>query len=827
MLSCVSGWYGTSFYRAPGRAIRFNSSLFVPQAVGFPLLSLVRIRYYSTFKCTFDNLDDYRTQMSTIKKRNIAVLGPQDFTGITLKKPANYAAGLPAVKVAIQHAFKEMGVVKSFRALSQMNQKDGFDCPGCAWPDPEKPSKLGEYCENGVKAIAEEATNSKVDRNFFAKYSVEELSRWSDYQIGKSGRLLEPMILKPDSVYYEPIAWDEAYRLIAEELHKLKSPDEAIFYTSGRSSNEAAFLYGLFVRAFGTNNMPDCSNMCHESSGVALKETLGIGKGSVKLEDFDQAQVVIVMGQNPGTNHPRMLSALQKCKENGGKIISINPLEEAGLIRFKNPQEIKGVLASGTSLTDIHLQVKINQDVPLLKLIIKKLAALDKERRNVFDHEFITTYTNGYEELLKDLDQYTEEELLEWSGVSQDQVDKAVQLLVDHNNIIICWAMGLTQHKNGVQNIKECVNLLLLKGSLGKPGAGTCPVRGHSNVQGDRTVGIMHHVSPSLNTAIENTFGFTPPDKEGLDTVHAIQAMHDKKAKVFVALGGNFLSAASDTEYTGRALQNCDLTVSVSTKLNRTHLVTGKTALILPTLGRSELDIREGSPRFFTVENSMGKVHQSKGLLQPASEHLKSEPEIVGEIANAYFKEDHPVRWRSLSQDYNLIREKIELVIKGFEDLNKKSKGSGFYLPNNVRDLDFSKLPGQKAQFSICQLPKHNIAENEFVLMTIRSHDQFNTTIYGLDDRYRGIYNERRVVFMNSKDMAKYSLKKLEIVNLVSLYDNTKRKANNFLVIPYNIPQGNLASYFPETNVLVPFNHFADKSNTPISKSIVVTIEKV
>ncbi len=765
--------------------------------------------------------------MSDITKRNISVVGPTEFTGIKLKDPAEYAAGIPAVKVALQHAFKEMGVVKSLHTLSYMNQKDGFDCPGCAWPDPEKPSKLGEYCENGVKALAEEATNKKVGKGFFAKYSVEELSNWSDYQIGKSGRLTEPMILKADSVYYEPISWGDAYQLIAKELHKLDTPNEGVFYTSGRSSNEAAFLYGLFVRAFGTNNMPDCSNMCHESSGVALSETLGIGKGSVKLEDFDQAEVIIVMGQNPGTNHPRMLSALQKCKENGGQIISINPLEEAGLIRFKNPQEVKGVLSSGTSITDIHLQVKINQDVSLLKLIIKKLKVLDQERGNVFDHKFIDTYTQGYEDVLKDVEKHSQEDLLALCGVEEDKIDDVVELLANNDKIIICWAMGLTQHKNGVDNIKECVNLLLLKGSLGKPGAGTCPVRGHSNVQGDRTVGIMHHVSPALNESIQKTFGFNPPDKEGLDTVHAIEAMYEGKAKVFIALGGNFLSAAADTEYTAQALQNCNLTVNISTKLNRTHVVTGKTALILPTLGRSELDEKNSKPRFFTVENSMGKVHRSKGLLKPVSDTLKSEPEIIGRIADTYFKGNHPVDWKNLGEDYELIRKKIELTIKGFKDLNQKSQGSGFYLPNNVRDLDFSKLPNQKAQFSICDLPKHLVKENEFILMTIRSHDQFNTTIYGLDDRYRGIYNERRIVLMNKKDMNKYALKKLDVVNLISCYDNKERKAFNFLVIPYNIPQGNLASYFPETNVLVPYNHFADKSHTPISKSIVVTVEKV
>jgi len=393
--------------------------------------------------------------MDSIKKRNVSSQGSKEFTGIKLKNPATYAAGITAVKVALQHTFKEMGVVKSFTTLSHMNQNDGFDCPGCAWPDPEKPSKLGEYCENGAKALAEEATNKRVTEDFFSKYSVEELSTWTDYEIGKSGRLTSPMILKPNSVHYEPISWDDAYSIIAKELHQLATPDEAVFYTSGRSSNEAAFLYGLFIRAFGTNNMPDCSNMCHESSGVALSETLGIGKGSVKLEDFDKAEVVMVIGQNPGTNHPRMLTALQKCKENGGNIISINPLEEAGLIRFKNPQEIKGVLANGETLTDIHLQVKINQDVSLLKLLIKKLATIEKEQGNVFDINFINTYTNGYEEVLKDLENYSEKELLELAGVSEVLVNKTVELLAKKDKIIICWAMGLTQHKNGVENIKE------------------------------------------------------------------------------------------------------------------------------------------------------------------------------------------------------------------------------------------------------------------------------------------------------------------------------------------------------------------------------------
>ncbi|RAI86003.1 FdhF/YdeP family oxidoreductase [Algoriphagus yeomjeoni] len=759
-------------------------------------------------------------------RKNIQTQSSAEFTGIELTKPANYAAGFTGVKVALQHTFKEMGAIKSLQTLSHMNQKDGFDCPGCAWPDPEHPSKVAEYCENGAKALAEEATNKEVDNAFFSNYSVQEISRWSDFKIGKSGRLVAPMLLKPGSNHYEECTWEEAFRLIADHLHALDNPDQAIFYTSGRSSNEAAFLYGLFARAFGTNNMPDCSNMCHESSGIGLSETLGIGKGSVKLEDFDKAEVVMVIGQNPGTNHPRMLSALEKCKRNGGKIISINPLQEAGLIRFRNPQEISGMLLNGHGLTDIYLQVKINQDVALLKLIEKKLAALEKANGNVFDHEFIEKYTEGFESFLAHLETHSEQELLELCGVDENLINETVALLSKKSKIIICWAMGLTQHKNGVENIKECVNLLLLKGSLGKPGVGTCPVRGHSNVQGDRSVGIMHFVSKELNEAIKKTFGFDAPDHEGVDVVKAIPAMYEGKAKIFVGLGGNFVSAASDTEYTAKALQNCDLTVQISTKLNRSHLITGKTALILPTLGRSDKDLKDGKPRHFTVENSMGIVHQSKGFLDPISDNIKSEPEIVAGIAAAYFREDHPVKWKSLGSNYELLREKLGEVILGFKDMNTKSEGFGYYLPNNVRELDFSKLPNQKAQFSTTSLPVHDLQENEYLLMSIRSHDQFNTTIYGLNDRYRGIHNERRVLFMNESDMIQENLKKMDVVNILSNYDGQERKVFQFLVIPYNIPKGNLAAYYPETNPLIPIQEYADKSNTPISKSVRVSLEK-
>ncbi|NNK75709.1 MAG: FdhF/YdeP family oxidoreductase, partial [Maribacter sp.] len=741
--------------------------------------------------------------------------------------PIRYAAGMPGIGAALHHGFKEMGVVRSLRSMLNMNQNDGFECPSCAWPDPDKPSKIGEFCENGAKALADEATTQHIGRDFFLQHSVEDLSLLSDYELNKFGRLIEPLVLRPGKVNYEPITWQDAYALISQELRKLASPDEAIFYTSGRSSNEAAFLYGMFARAFGTNNMPDCSNMCHESSGVALGETLGIGKGSIKLEDLYEAEVIIVAGQNPGTNHPRMLAALEKCKENGGKIISINPLEESGLINFKNPQSVKGMLGSGEDLTNIHLPVNINQDIPLIKLIIKKLASLDKTNGLVFDHDFINTYVDGYKSLMDDIQNYDSEDLLGLTGVDEAKINEAVQLLASKSKIVVCWAMGLTQHRNGVETIREYINLLLLKGAIGKANAGTCPVRGHSNVQGDRSVGIMHHVNDKLNERIEKHLGFVPPDKEGFDTVAAMQAMYEGIGKVFFCLGGNFLMAASDTEYTAEAMQRCELTVQVSTKLNRSHLVTGKTALILPTFGRSEKDMKNGKKRFVTVENSMGRVRQSRGLLKPASEHIKSEPELIAALADTYFEGKHSMNWKAMGEDYELIRAQIDKVIKGFSSTSENSKGSGYYLPNNVRDLDFSMLPNGKAQLTLNALPDHKLQENEFMLMTIRSHDQFNTTIYGLDDRYRGVYNERRVLFINAEDMKKQELNKMDVVDISSFYDGTKRTAHKFLVIPYKIPKGNLAAYFPETNVLVPFNHYADKSKTPISKSIVVRLTKV
>ncbi|MBC9797249.1 FdhF/YdeP family oxidoreductase [Sinomicrobium weinanense] len=760
-------------------------------------------------------------------KRNVSLTGAIRFTGIRIGEPVRTAAGFLGVKEALRHSFKEMGVFRSTKALLKMNQEDGFRCPSCAWPVPKELSKIAEYCENGAKALADEATTDRIGADFFATHSVEELSQLTDYELNKLGRITGPLVLRPDEIYYEPIAWQDAYGLIAEELGRLDNPNEAIFYTSGRSSNEAAFLYGMFARAFGTNNMPDCSNMCHESSGVALLETLGIGKGSTTMEDLYNAEVIITAGQNPGTNHPRMLSALEKCKRNGGKIISINPLAETGLVHFKNPQKVGDMLGNGTTIADIHLPVKINEDIALMKLILKKLVRLNAQKGDVFDREFIEKHTDGYETLLNDLATYNEAELLARTGVPEQDIEKTVALLATSSKIVVCWAMGLTQHKNAVETIREYVNLILLKGAIGKPGAGTFPVRGHSNVQGDRSVGIMHFVNEGFNKRIEEHMGFTPPTEHGHDVMGAIRAMYEGKAKVFICLGGNFVMAASDTEYTAEAIQNCSLTVQISTKLNRSHLITGKTALLLPTFGRSEKDMKNGKLQFLTMESSTGKVRQSRGLLKPASGHIKSEPEIIASMAHTYFKGGHPVDWEALGHDYDLIRSYIDKTVKGFENTGDRSKGFGYYLPNNAREGDFSMLPNGKAQLTVNALSENSIKKDELLLMTFRSHDQFNTTIYGLDDRYRGVYNERRVIFMNAEDMRKRGLKKMDVIDLHSEYDGKKRTARQFLVVPYDIPRGNAAAYYPETNILVPHNRFDPKSRQAVSKSVRVTVESM
>ncbi len=766
--------------------------------------------------------------MENEKTTQPAAENPEKFIGLKLGQPAAVAAGVQAVVVSAEHVFGQMPVARGMKALLKLNQKLGYDCPSCAWPDPDDDrSSIAEYCENGAKAVAEEATTKSLKIQFFAENSVEDLAKLDDYHIGKEGRVAQPMFLPEGATHYQPITWDDAFKKIASHLNSLESPNEAVFYTSGRTSNEAAYVYQLFAREYGTNNLPDCSNMCHESTSFALAQTLGIGKGSVKLEDFYEAEVIIILGQNPGTNHPRMLTALQKGRSNGAKIISVNPLHEAGLLGFSNPQKFKGVMGIDTKLTDIFLQVKINGDLALIKAIeMLLLEAEEQKPGSVFDLDFIRDNTAGYQEFISKVKKYELAYLLDVCGISIEQVQEVAALLKKKSKIIVCWAMGITQHKNAVATINEMVNLLLLKGSIGKPGAGTCPTRGHSNVQGDRTMGIFDKPHEALLDQIKKIHGFEPPREHGFDVIKSIHAMNEGKAKVFFGMGGNFLSATPDTTYTAEGLRKCDLTVHVSTKLNRSHLVHGKEALILPCLGRTDLDVHDGLTQFVSCENSMGVVQMSKGVLKPVSDDLLSEPVIVCRMAKATLGSKSKVNWDLYEKNYDYIRDDVERVINGFEDYNKKVRiKGGFYLPNGTRIREWDTT-NSKANFTVTELVVEPLEKDELLMMTIRSHDQFNTTIYGLDDRYRGIYNERRVVFMNPADILSGGFEIGEVVDLYNNYGDKERSVKGFIIVAYDIPERCVATYYPETNVLVPINCVADQSNQPTSKSVRLKIRK-
>jgi molybdopterin-dependent oxidoreductase alpha subunit len=741
---------------------------------------------------------------------------PDAFTGLDVTAPKAVAAGLPAVVSSMKHVWGTAGVVRGTRALLTLNQKGGVDCPSCAWPDPDDHRAMAEFCENGAKAIAYEADTKTIGADFFREHSIDDLGKLSDYEHGRFGRLAEPMVLRPGSRHYEAISWDETFALIAAELKALADPNEAIFYTSGRTSNEAAFLYQLFVRMYGTNNFPDCSNMCHESSGSALTPSVGIGKGTVTLDDFEKAQVILILGQNPGTNHPRMLTALQKAKRAGAKIVAVNPLKEAGLLAFHNPQEVRGMVGvMRTQLADHYLQVKIGGDQALLKGIQKCLISEGK-----IDSDFIRDQTAGFEELKQSLYAVAWNDIFKQSGLTREEIESTAKLLGDSERIIACWAMGLTQHKHAVATIQDLVNVILLRGSIGKPGAGLCPVRGHSNVQGDRTMGIWEHL-PAWGAKLGEEFGFAVPKASGYDTVGAIRAMHDGRAKVFFALGGNFLSATPDTAYTAQALKNTRLTAHVSIKLNRSHLVTGRTALILPCLGRTERDVQNGVEQFVSTENSMGVVQASRGNLAPRSTHFLSETRIVARLATATLGNK---LFDELASNYDLIRDRIERVVPGFSDYNAKvRKPGGFYLPNKPREGSYPTATG-KANFLTAPLIDLSLQPGELVMMTIRTHDQFNTTVYGLEDRYRGIHGERRVVLMNADDIKERGLAAGDAVDLTNRFNGVERRANRFLVVEYDIPRGCCATYFPETNVLVPIDSVADTSGTPTSKWVAVTI---
>ncbi len=757
-------------------------------------------------------------------KTEISAQPPVETTEPRIGERETVASGLPAIVQTMRFGLGEMGAGRTLKTLTTINQKNGFDCPSCAWPDPDDHRSHAEFCENGAKAVSDEATTARVTTEFFARHSIAELSQQSDHWLGKQGRLTRPMVREPGSDHYVTISWDDAFARIADSLNALSSPDEAVFYTSGRTSNEAAFLYQLFVREFGTNNLPDCSNMCHESSGVGMVETVGIGKGTVRLEDFHLADTIFVIGQNPGTNHPRMLTALQEAARRGARIVSINPLQETGLMRFNHPQEVWNLLGHGTAIASLFLPVRINGDVALLKGIMKEmLDADDASGGKRFDYVFIAERTSGFAAFADDLRQTPWEEIVNGCGIDRERIREAAHIALGSKRMIVCWAMGLTQHKNGVANIQSVVNFCLLGGHIGRPGAGLCPVRGHSNVQGDRTMGIYEKPNGAFLDALGAEFGFAPPRSPGFDTVEAIQAMHDGAGKVFFGMGGNFLSATPDTEYTAKALQRCKLTVQVSTKLNRAHLITGETALILPCLGRTERDRNEVGEQFVTVEDSMGVVHASRGGLEPASPELLSETNIVARLARATLGGRTKTDWQRLGTNYDRVRDAVSRVIPGFDNYNRRVREpGGFYLPNGPREGNFP-TPSGKAQFTVHPLPRHDLLPGQFLLMTLRSHDQFNTTVYGLDDRYRGVYGGRRVVFLNADDIKDAGLAPEQWVDITSHFDGETRTGHRFKVVPYDLPRRCAAAYFPEANVLVPLNQKADRSNTPAYKSVVVT----
>ncbi|HEY6909199.1 MAG TPA: FdhF/YdeP family oxidoreductase [Myxococcales bacterium] len=744
--------------------------------------------------------------------RGVRAQPPEDPVPLRRNAAATVAGGFPAVVSSMRHALGEAGLVRGTRLLLALNQVEGFDCPGCAWPDPDHGRTSFEFCENGAKAVAEEGTKERVTPEFFARHSVAELSKQSDLWLGKQGRLTHPMVLRPGATHYQPLGWDEAFALIGRELNALASPDQAIFYTSGRTSNETAFLYQLFVREFGTNNLPDCSNMCHESSGSGLSETIGIGKGTVRLDDFEKAQVIVVAGQNPGTNHPRMLSALQAAKRKGARIVSINPLPETGLVSFKHPQH---PFQRATPLADLFLQVRINGDVALLQGIAKVIL-----EAGAVDEAFVRDRAENFLAYCDHVARVAWADIERVSGISEQQIREAARLFVENERIVFCWAMGLTQHANAVDNVREVVNVLLLRGSLGKPGAGVCPVRGHSNVQGDRTMGIWERPKPAFLDALEKATGIRAPRAHGYDAVNAIHALHEGRARVFFAMGGNFLSATPDTEYTAAALRKTQLTAHVSTKLNRGHLVAGSTALILPCLGRTEAD----RGQFVTTENSMGVVQMSRGNMPPASEHLLSEPEIVARLAKATLGSKTKVRWSWLVEDYDRIRDLISRVVPGTGNYNQRVREpGGFYLPNGPREGKFTTSTG-KAKFTVHPLPRHELREGELLMMTVRSHDQYNTTIYGLDDRYRGLKGDRRVVLVNRDDLRAMGLSDGQTVDITSHFQGETRTVRRFVALAYDIPRGCACTYFPEANPLVPARHVAHTSNTPASKSVVITL---
>ncbi|MCD9199015.1 FdhF/YdeP family oxidoreductase [Aeromicrobium wangtongii] len=745
-----------------------------------------------------------------------------DESELEVHYPKNAAAGITGVRVALTRSLANMGVTRSARTLLKLNQTDGFDCMSCAWPDPDPENRhTAEFCENGAKAVADEGTRSRATPEFFARHSVRELEAQDDYWLNEQGRITHPMVKRPGATHYQAIPWDEAFGLIAGHLKSI-DPDEAVFYTSGRASNEAAFLYQLFIRAYGTNNMPDCSNMCHESSGTALTESIGIGKGSVSLRDIYDAELIVIAGQNPGTNHPRMLSALEIAKRRGAKIVSVNPLREAGLVNFRNPQVPRGVVGRGTDIADVHLPIRLNGDLALFQGIGSLLVEWD-----ALDHDFVAEHTDGFEEWAEHVRAVDWPVIESTTGLTRQQITEVAEMIRDSNATIYCWAMGLTQHRNSVATIKEIVNVALARGDIGKRGAGLCPVRGHSNVQGDRTMGIWERAPEHFLDSLQAEFGFDPPREHGLDTVDAIRAFRDDKASFFMGLGGNFVAAAPDTEVTAKALKKAAMTVQVATKINRSMLECGETALILPTMGRTEKNMSGSGEQFITVEDSMSAVHASRGVLEPASPYLRSEVAIIAGIAEATIGKRHGIDWAAMAEDYDIIRDHISRVVAGCEDYSRKAdRPGGFVLPHPPRDSRTFETKTGKAHFVASPLEVLQVPDGHLVLQTLRSHDQFNTVIYGLSDRYRGIEDGRRVVFVHPDDIVTQGFHDGDLVDIVAHWedDDVKRVAEGFRIVAYDTPRGSSAAYYPETNPLVPLDSTATGSNQPSSKSVIVRL---
>ena len=746
---------------------------------------------------------------------------------------AGPAAGWGALRSVTHFWLDSKQPFKNLRALLKTNQNGGFDCPGCAWGDsPDR--HMVKFCENGAKAVNWEATKRGIGRDFFARYSVAQLREQSDYWLEHQGRLIEPLRYDAERDRYVPVSWDDAFALIAQTLKSLDSPDQAEFYTSGRASNEVAYLYQLMVRAFGTNNFPDCSNMCHEASGVALGQSVGVGKGTVTFDDFDKADAILIFGQNPGTNHPRMLEPLREAVERGASVVCFNPLKERGLERFQHPQNPLEMLSNGSKATSTaYYCPKLGGDMAVVRGMAKFLLQWEQAKPgSVFDHDFIDAHTDGLQDWLAVVERTEWAHIEQQSGLSRADIEQAARLYVRAERVITCWAMGLTQHPHSVATIQEIANLMLLRGNIGKPGAGLCPVRGHSNVQGDRTVGINDRPPASLLDALQKRFGFNVPRAHGHNTVEAINAMLAGQSKVFIGLGGNFAQATPDSPRTHAALQNCELTVQISTKLNRSHLMHGRQALILPCLGRTDIDLQASGPQAVTVEDSFSMVHASRGQLAPLSKQMRSEPAIIAGIANALLG-PQPVDWLHLIEDYDRIRELIADTIPGFADFNAKlAQPGGFYLGNSAGRRQWN-TQGGKARFAAHALPDDVLPQRvrnsgerpDLVLQTLRSHDQYNTTLYGLDDRYRGVRGMREVLFVNPEDIQRLGYQPGQKVDIVSLWDDgIERKVKGFTLLAYDTPKGQAAAYYPEANPLVPLDSYGEGSFTPTSKLVAIRL---